>query len=765
MTFTHRLSRRMALLRDAATIGVLAVVASCDILTPVDTSGLDLAQVVVVPGSTTLEPNQNYQFSGYGRTKTGDSVAVAVVWSATGGTISSSGRYTADTLQGDYEVRATLARPGTNAAASSGSSVVKVRKLAQLLVTPVSVTLPTRGTKAFAAYGRLNGGDSVAVTVTWAATGGSISPAGLYTAGPTAGDYGVTATGRGFSAPAAVSLTSVPVASLSVSPPNATLSVGATQQLTAVTKDSAGSTLTGRVVTWSSSNPTAATVSGSGLVTAIAAGPATITATSEGKNGTSAITVQAPPPVLHGGYYVAPTGLPTGDGSAARPWNLATALAQPTRVQPGDTIWLRGGIYSVGALTSSLTGTATAPIIVRQYPGERAIIDGHFTISAGSYVWFWGLEVLNSILTDPEYVGFNIGPTSGGSVTGIKVINCIIHDLAGVGIGAWTQASDVEVYGNLVYNNGRMGSEPGRHGHGFYIQNQAPAVKRFIDNILFNQYSHNIHAYSELSPLDNLYFEGNISFNARAYTNYGGREYLVGGSPPVNNLTFKNNYGYRPGGGDYSFGLYDDSDSPPGSSITDNYFDNLVQFNRWTGLVVTGNTFVRAPWEQIWLRIPSASNLPNFTWNNNTYRWNSTNTSNPFELYTAGVGVGYTFAGWRAATGFDASSDFQQALPTGQVIRVRPNQYEPGRANVVVYNWSGATTATVDLSNVLRPGDQFEVREVQNYFGTPALSGTYAGGAVSLPMTVVIPPPPLGLTDFPALSTGTTFHAFVVLRK
>jgi hypothetical protein len=53
--------------------------------------------------------------------------------------------------------------------------------------------------------------------------------------------------------------------------------------------------LTGRTITWSSSVLGVATVSGTGLVTAVAAGPATITATSEGQSGTSAVTVTAPP--------------------------------------------------------------------------------------------------------------------------------------------------------------------------------------------------------------------------------------------------------------------------------------------------------------------------------------------------------------------------------------------------------------------------------------------------------------------------------------
>src|SRR5439155_20800656 len=65
--------------------------------------------------------------------------------------------------------------------------------------------------------------------------------------------------------------------------------------LTATPKDSAGNPLSGRVVTWASSAPGVATVSASGLVTGVAAGSATITATSETKSGAAAITVTIVP--------------------------------------------------------------------------------------------------------------------------------------------------------------------------------------------------------------------------------------------------------------------------------------------------------------------------------------------------------------------------------------------------------------------------------------------------------------------------------------
>jgi uncharacterized protein YjdB len=86
------------------------------------------------------------------------------------------------------------------------------------------------------------------------------------------------------------------VASVTVTPATASVSVGATQQVTATPRDSGGSVLSGRPVTWSSSAPAVATVSGSGVATAVAAGTTTITATSEGQSGTAAVTVAAAAP-------------------------------------------------------------------------------------------------------------------------------------------------------------------------------------------------------------------------------------------------------------------------------------------------------------------------------------------------------------------------------------------------------------------------------------------------------------------------------------
>ena len=82
------------------------------------------------------------------------------------------------------------------------------------------------------------------------------------------------------------------VASVAVTPAVVTIGPTDTLRLIAVAKDAAGTPLTGRTITWSTSDPSRATVSTSGLVTGVAAGSATISATAEGKAGESAITVK-----------------------------------------------------------------------------------------------------------------------------------------------------------------------------------------------------------------------------------------------------------------------------------------------------------------------------------------------------------------------------------------------------------------------------------------------------------------------------------------
>ena len=136
-------------------------------------------------------------------------------------------------------------------------------------------------------------------------------------------------------------------------------------------------------------------------------------------------------------FYVSPSGAASGTGSIGNPWDLQTALDQPSAVHPGDTIWLRGGTYT-GHFVSRHHRDLRGSDPVTQYPGERAKIDGNYGGNLttfeihGYYTWYWGFEIYNSdpgrwsdVPSDPP------GRRGEGIITigdHIKLINLIIRD-------------------------------------------------------------------------------------------------------------------------------------------------------------------------------------------------------------------------------------------------------------------------------------------------------------------------------------------------
>ncbi len=123
----------------------------------------------------------------------------------------------------------------------------------------------------------------------------TVTASGLLT-GLVAGVVDITATSEGKSTTATATICLAASASLTLAPASATLGVGVSTQLVATLRDDAGNIIAGRPVTFSSSNTSVATVDAAGNVTGVAAGTATITAVSDGKTSTSAITV-VPTPV------------------------------------------------------------------------------------------------------------------------------------------------------------------------------------------------------------------------------------------------------------------------------------------------------------------------------------------------------------------------------------------------------------------------------------------------------------------------------------
>src|SRR5690606_15221843 len=93
-------------------------------------------------------------------------------------------------------------------------------------------------------------------------------------------------------------LSVVDVARIEITPANPGVSPGGTVQLNARLTDDDGNVLTGHSVQWSSQSAATATVNGDGLVLGVAAGSATITASSGGVQGSTQVTVSAAPVVV-----------------------------------------------------------------------------------------------------------------------------------------------------------------------------------------------------------------------------------------------------------------------------------------------------------------------------------------------------------------------------------------------------------------------------------------------------------------------------------
>jgi len=125
-----------------------------------------------------------------------------------------------------------------------------------------------------------------------AQTVASVSVDGTVT-GRSNGTAMITAVVEGRSDAVEITVGDEPVASVEVQPTLASLQVGETLQLRAIPRAVDGTELTGRPVTWASSDAGVAEVGVNGLVTARAVGSATVIATAEGMRGQAEISVNA----------------------------------------------------------------------------------------------------------------------------------------------------------------------------------------------------------------------------------------------------------------------------------------------------------------------------------------------------------------------------------------------------------------------------------------------------------------------------------------
>jgi hypothetical protein len=317
--------------------------------------------ISVSPGTASLQGGGQQQFTAIvsGTSNTG------VTWSASGGTVTTGGLYTAPTTAGTYAVTATSAADSSKWA----SATVTVSQPTQISisVSPNMANLQSGGQQQFTAF--VSGTSNTAVT--WKASGGTITTSGLYTAPATAGTYTVTAVSAAdgtTSASATVGVTAPQNVAITISPNTVVMPASWHQQFAAAVS---GSTNTG--VSWAVTQGTG-TITQSGLYTAPqVAETDVVTATSQAdttKSATATITVAAPhsvtlswaPSTSTGVTYDVYRGTVSGGPYTLLSSGLSATSYTDANVQSGSTYYYVTTAVDSSGIQSGYSNVAQAVI-------------------------------------------------------------------------------------------------------------------------------------------------------------------------------------------------------------------------------------------------------------------------------------------------------------------------------------------------------------------------------------------------------------------
>ena len=334
-----------------------------------------VASVAVSPTSVSLTAGQTAQLTATARDASGNVLTDRVpTWTSNDtnvAVVSSSGVVTGKAT-GSATVSATV-----EGKVASASISVAPAPVASVTVTLNASSLTVgQSTQAAAVAKDANGNVLSGLTVTWSASAptiASVTSQGTVTA-LAAGTSNIVATvgGKSGSATETVAAPVQTPASVQITAPTTSITTGNTLQLGATVKDSAGQTMTGASVSWSSGNTSVATVSSSGMVTGVAAGTATITATSGSAKGTFTLSVTNP--VTSGGTP-STAELPRVLLNSSYPTQTGNTIAVPAggdlqgaidAAQPGDVITLApGATYTGNFILRNKNTSSTSWIVIR----------------------------------------------------------------------------------------------------------------------------------------------------------------------------------------------------------------------------------------------------------------------------------------------------------------------------------------------------------------------------------------------------------------
>lgn len=366
-------------------------------------------------------------------------------------------------------------------------------------------------------------------------------------------------------------------------------------------------------------------------------------------------------------YYVATNGSDTtGNGSITTPW--ATINKASTMVAPGDTVYVRGGIYAqqVAVWTD---GSSTARVTYQAYPGELPVIDAAGQVNGsgnpadavtlgGDYLDWIGFEIRNA-----PHIGI-----VGWGCHHVRVLNNTIH--SSVRNGIWFghdnfgRNYDNLIAGNVLYNNVLENQARNWANGGWATALGSFRGDRIVirDNIVYRNFGEGMI----VSTSDNTTVTGNEVFD-----NFSVNIYITQAQSTV----VDSNLVYSTGDTNY----YRNSYAASGISLA-NEKSSSTTVNPLNGVDVTNNVIVRAMWGiGFWKDTAElvAHSMTNVRFANNVV-YNATRDALHFDADTAHTGVQVEnnsfhiltstldLADVPAAVGITyRNNNWSQALPTG----------------------------------------------------------------------------------------------------
>ena len=425
-----------------------------------------VATVEIEPSAISMVIGSALAFAATGKDAAGNEVTGATItWTSSNSSVASvnaNGVATANAL-GNVFIVATI-----SGIADSAAVLVVPEPVSTVAISPANPTLAQGDSILLQADLRSASGATLsnrivnwvsgdAAVATIVSTGTRDQTAWLHAR--STGTVTITATAEGRSDQTSATINPKPVASVQVEPASITVIVGGTATLQTVLRAADGTTLSGRSVTWTSSRLGVATVSGTGVVSGVAADTATITATAEGVSGTAKVTV-SPKPVAS--VQIQPVADTVFAGDSVR-FRVVLRAADNTiltqrqvtwssgntsiaRVNPatGDSVWAVGvqpGSVTLTAVSEGVGGTAS--VVVQLKPvATVTIVPAVDTVKVGTGAWLRAvLRAADGTILTNRTINWSSGstgiatvaPATGDStrVTGVATGNATITATAG----------------------------------------------------------------------------------------------------------------------------------------------------------------------------------------------------------------------------------------------------------------------------------------------------------------------------------------------